>query len=105
MTGYRAVVGARTAFTPDFKPLRIDEFTDGTSNTLFIGESLQAVPWTKPDDLAVGGGLPLYGLGSHHGYQNNGFNALLVDGSVRFLKSTISPSVLSARSLPATAAR
>jgi prepilin-type processing-associated H-X9-DG protein len=90
-TGYRAVLGG--AFTSDFEPLQIKDFTDGTSNTLFIGESLQAVPWTKPDDLAVGGGLPLHGLGSRH---NNGFNALFVDGSVHFLKSTIDPNLLDA---------
>ncbi len=90
-TGYRAVLGG--AFTSDFKPLRFADFPDGTSNTLFVGESLQAVPWTKPDDLAVGGGLPLHGLGSRH---DDGFNALLVDGSVRFLKNAIDPNVLSA---------
>ena len=40
--------------------------------------------------------FPLAGLGSHHGYHNNGFNALFADGSVRFLKSSIAPSVLGA---------
>ena len=44
------------------------------------------------------------GLGSLHGYHNNGFNALFADGSVRFLKSSIKPSVLDASS-PATGTR
>ena len=35
--------------------------------------------------------LPLTGLGSHHGYHNNGFNVLFGDGSVRFLKNVDQP--------------
>ncbi len=30
MTGYQAVIGPDTAFTPDFKPVQFQEFTDGT---------------------------------------------------------------------------
>ena len=54
----------------------------------------RSVPWTKPEDLPLDLSVPLSGLGSHHGYHNNGFNALFADGSVRFLKNSISPSVL-----------
>src|SRR5262249_8990046 len=54
------------------------------------------VPWTKPEDLPLDTALPLNGLGSHHGYHNNGFNVLMADGSIRFLKSSITPSVLGA---------
>ena len=95
MTGYQAVVGPRTAFTPDFIPLSFPDFTDGLTSTLLIGESRRSVPWTKPEDLRAAMPLPLNGLGSHHGYHNNGFNAAFADGSVRFLKSSIAPSVLS----------
>jgi prepilin-type processing-associated H-X9-DG protein len=96
MTGYQAVIGLSAAFTPDFKSLRFADFTDGLSNTLLVGESRRGVPWTKPDDLPFDMSLPLSGLGSDHGYHNNGFNALFADGSVQFLKSTIAPSVLDA---------
>jgi hypothetical protein len=96
MTGYQAVIGPNTAFTPDFQPLRITDFTDGTSQTILIGESRRSVPWTKPEDLPFDMNVPLCGLGSHHGYHNNGFHALFVDGTLRFLKSTIAPSVLAA---------
>jgi hypothetical protein len=48
MTGYQAVIGANTAFTPDFEPLRFEDFTDGTNNTLLVSESRRAVPWTSP---------------------------------------------------------
>jgi prepilin-type processing-associated H-X9-DG protein len=93
MTGYQAVVGPDTAFTPDFKPLPFEDFTDGLANTLLVGESLRSVPWTKPEDLMP---VPVAGLGSQHGDHNDGFNALFVDGSVKFLKSTIAPAVLRA---------
>jgi hypothetical protein len=91
MTSYLAVVGPGTAFMPDFKPVRLDDFTDGTSTTFLVGESRRSVPWTMPEDLAFDVPLPLNGLGSHH---KDGFNALLADGSVRFLKDSINPSVL-----------
>jgi hypothetical protein len=75
MTGYQAVIGPATAFTPDFKPLRFQDFTDGLEGTLLVSESRRCVPWTKPEDLPLDMGLPLTRLGSHHGYHNNGFNA------------------------------
>ena len=100
MTGYQAVIGPDMAFTPDFKPLRLQDFTDGLSGTFLVGESRRAVPWTKPEDLSFDMTLPLRGLGSHHGYHNNGFNALFADGFVRFLKITIAPSVLGALLTP-----
>jgi prepilin-type processing-associated H-X9-DG protein len=95
-TEYLAVIGPATSFTPDFKPRSFREFTDGISNTLLVGESRSPVPWTKPADLTFDLSIPLTGLGSHHGYHDNGFNALFADGSVRFLKSSIAPNVLDA---------
>jgi len=94
MTGYQVVVGPSTGFTPDFKLLKFQDFTDGLAQTLLVGESRRPVPWTKPEDLPFDMTIPLSGLGSHHGYHDNGFNALFGDGSVRFLKSTITPVVL-----------
>lgn len=94
MTGYQVVVGPNTAFTPDFKPVSFAQITDGLTSTLLVGESQRPVPWTKPEDLRLNTPLPLAGLGSHHGYHNNGFNALFADGSVRFLKNSIVPNIL-----------
>ncbi|WP_076347749.1 DUF1559 domain-containing protein [Paludisphaera borealis] len=95
-TGYLAVVGPGAAFEPDFKPVRFEDFSDGADKTILVSESPHAVPWTKPEDLPFDGVLPLAVLGSHHGSQNNGFNASFADGSVRFLKCAIRPSVLHA---------
>ena len=44
MTGYQAVIGPDTAFTPDFKPVKSRDFTDGTRHTLLVGESRRRRP-------------------------------------------------------------
>ena len=50
------------------------------------------MPWTKPDDLSLDMSLPLSGLGSHHqDYFSNGFNVMFADGSVKYLKTSITP--------------
>ncbi len=96
MTHFVAVIGPNTAFTPDFRPLTYRDFTDGIGNTLLIGESRRGVPWTKPEDLPLDMSIPFTGLGSDHGYHDNGFNVLFADGSVRFLHRSIDPKVLDA---------
>jgi prepilin-type processing-associated H-X9-DG protein len=94
MTGYQVVVGQDTAFTPDFQGLKLSEFTDGLSNTLFVGESDHSVPWTKPEDVPAEIALHVKGLTGTHGNHKTGFNALFGDGSVKFLKSSIDPQRL-----------
>jgi prepilin-type processing-associated H-X9-DG protein len=96
MTGYLVVIGPSTVFTPDFKPLRFQDIADGRDRTLLVGESRRSVPWTKPEDLSFEIIVTPSGLGSFHGYHNNGFNALFGDGSMRFIKSSIAPSVMRA---------
>jgi prepilin-type processing-associated H-X9-DG protein len=94
MTTYRTFVGPRTAFE-GLKPHTLAEFLDGTSNTLLVVESTNSVPWTKPDDLPFDPNptKPLVTPGSNH---PGGFNALFADGTVRFIKLTISQTVLRA---------
>lgn len=49
-TLYQGLVGPQTALGPGHGEI-FQTFTDGTSKTLLIVESLAAVPWTKPEDL------------------------------------------------------
>jgi hypothetical protein len=96
-TGYLVIVGPSTQYgsvnTPfeDGRGVDMREVTDGTSNTILVIESGFPVPWTKPDDLRWARGGPLPPLSSPH---QGGTHGLLVDGSTRFFKDTMSPTIL-----------
>jgi prepilin-type N-terminal cleavage/methylation domain-containing protein len=91
-TTYLAIVGPSHCFIPR-QPRRLAEITDGRSQTLMVIEAGEehAVPWMAPTDadesLVMGLG-PTTKL--HHA---GGTNADLVDGSVRFLKTSIPANV------------
>jgi DNA-directed RNA polymerase subunit RPC12/RpoP len=89
LTRYRGFTGDQAAFPnrtlqpgPFPRGRAITEFTDGTSNTLMVVVTEEAVPWMKPDELPYAPELPLPRLGS----QPSGFQVLLVDGQVLYLK-------------------
>jgi prepilin-type processing-associated H-X9-DG protein len=94
MANYLAVCGEGLAFDGT-KGRRLADFTDGLSHTILVVEADddRAVVWTKPDDWQCDAEHPLAGLGRAH---PGGFNALLADGSVRFLPNTIDPKVFRA---------
>jgi len=96
MTGYQVVVGADTAFPSDFKPVKIVDVADGTSNTLAVGETRRTIPWTKPEDVPEAVAGSPQGPGSLLGCHDDGSNALFLDGAVRFVKATIAPVTLRA---------
>ena len=49
-TTYRGFSGSGSMFETD-RSISFADVTDGTSNTIAVAESKDAVPWTKPDDL------------------------------------------------------
>jgi prepilin-type processing-associated H-X9-DG protein len=77
-TVYQALVGKGAAFE-GVQGLHLKDFTDGASNTILLAEAAQAVPWTKPDDLAYAPDKPLPLFNDSTG----SFNALFADGSAR----------------------
>jgi prepilin-type processing-associated H-X9-DG protein len=74
---------------------RLQDDFDGTTRTMMAAEigDDAAVIWSKPDDWQIGGIVdfkPL--LGYHPGWTN----ILFADGSLRFVKQTISRAMLKA---------
>lgn len=69
------------------------DFPDGVSNTILVIEAGEPVPWSKPEDLAYDPDQPLPSLRSPF---RHGFRVGLGDGSVRFVRSTISEATLRA---------
>ena len=106
MTFYRGFSGTGTLFDPKVSQgVGIATITDGTSNTIAVVEAKEAVPWTKPEsDLSFENDPKLERtrallteLGGHFA---GGFNALICDGSVRFIRETINPRMLRALDHP-----
>jgi prepilin-type processing-associated H-X9-DG protein len=95
-TAYAGVFGERCAFIGT-QPVRITSITDGTANTLLVGEATGAgILWMKPDDIDV---TKHPTLGDHDGFSSDhrgGVNFLACDGSVRFLELSTNPEMLKA---------
>jgi beta-lactamase regulating signal transducer with metallopeptidase domain len=75
------------------KPPFVADITDGTSNTILAVEAKREIPWTKPEDIPFDLKGPLPELG---GLVPDGFNALFMDGSVRFISKSVKEHVLRA---------
>jgi prepilin-type processing-associated H-X9-DG protein len=88
-TNYAAVLGRDCAFR-GAEPVSIDDITDGTSNTLLIGEVTDAdILWTKPEDIDVSKHAK---IGDRMGFSSDhagGAHFLMGDGSVRFVAETV----------------
>jgi hypothetical protein len=104
MTHFQVFVGSGAAFEPRKlqEPPRVGspvpgwsmfEFTDGMSNTILLATSLKPVPWTKPEDMHFTPKGPLPPLGGH---LSEGDNAVLADGSSRFLTDDLPEATLRA---------
>jgi hypothetical protein len=77
-TPWQVFTGPGTLFEAS-RACRIQDITDGTSNTLLVVEAARPVPWTKPEDLPYDPKRPLPKLGSMFPGE---FLFALADGSV-----------------------
>jgi hypothetical protein len=93
-TTFLGIAGESGMF-PGCQGVSIREVTDGTSNTIWVvdADDAHAVDWTKPEDLTPDLNRPLDGLVGHFA---EGFVALVVDASVRFIPKTMSAKTLKA---------
>lgn len=91
---YFVLVGSATALGPkDGKGTKLQEITDGTSNTIAVVEAKRATPWTKPEDIDYDPAKPLPRFG---GWNPGGFWTAFCDGSVRFLSDSVDQQKLHA---------
>ncbi len=80
-TRIRGFAGAGAMFEAS-RGVAIQDVFDGTSNTLMFAAGREAVPWSKPGELAVAKGKPLPGLDDT---DEKGVLVGIADGSVRYI--------------------
>jgi hypothetical protein len=91
-TPYQMVVGPSAMRPP---AMRISTVQDGTSNTIAVVEAAEPVIWTKPDDVMLPEKeLPKDFRKKFGGEFPGGFHAMMWDGSVRFVKDSVSDRTL-----------
>jgi hypothetical protein len=97
VTSYAVVVGPNTVF-PGAKAVRMNEITDGLSNTILVVESAKAgINWLEPRDLNEDrmrfkiNGDPNTEIGSFH---LHGANIVFCDGASVFFQDSINAEAL-----------
>ena len=102
-TAYSMPTGPQTVGA-NLNGTAINAITDGTSNTLLVVEACGAqIVWTELRDVDVSvqptginlkGNAPGHSAGWLSSYHAGGTQALMADGSVRFLSAQTDPAVL-----------
>jgi RNA polymerase sigma factor (sigma-70 family) len=83
LTRIRGFEGPGTMFDSK-EGVKVQEITDGTSNTIMVAAAREPVPWTRPGELSFAEGKPVSGLDDSDGL---GVLVGIVDGSVRDVPS------------------
>lgn len=82
--------------------VKLDDITDGVSNTITIGEIMEArPPWGQPGNVRDPGLGQKKGATTFGGPFEGGTQFGFADGSVRFISEDIDPDVLKALATPA----
>jgi type II secretory pathway pseudopilin PulG len=93
-TNYAAVFGPNCVFT-GAEAISLRDITDGTSNTLLVGEvEGSSIPWTKPEDIDITLHPTLTDPAGFHSHHAGGSYFIMGDGAVRFVSENINPQVL-----------
>ena len=86
-TNYLMVTGPGTFYDHERGAITLlSNIRDGTSSTIGVVQSCRKVHWASPDDLVVDVKKPL-NLADFKNAHSGGFQAMMLDGSVRFIKS------------------
>jgi hypothetical protein len=97
MTSYVVVSGPETMF-PGPQAIRLDQVTDGLSNTLMLVEvSNTQIPWTKPQDLDLGTMSLQINDETHPAISSKhpgGANVIRGDRRYQFLRDSVTASQL-----------
>jgi prepilin-type processing-associated H-X9-DG protein len=98
-TSYFVLTGPGTIFEDDNSP-RFANIIDGTANTIMAVEMHGAgINWCEPKDLDIADFVAMFGpngTGSQNSPHPGGLQALMADGSVRFLPFSLDPATAGA---------